>query len=80
MSVFKRSQKIRINQHREFSKGTSMGVEGREVKRPALHKGLLCNRAFLYAPHSFLLISNKFWMGGSSAVMLLNPTLAFIGW
>ncbi len=23
----------------------------------------LCARAFLYAPYSFLLISNKFWMG-----------------
>ncbi len=36
--------------------------------------------AFLYAPYSFLLISNKFWIGGrvggSSAVMLLNRTSA----
>jgi hypothetical protein len=24
----------------------------------------LCSGAFLYAPYSFLLISNKFWMGG----------------
>jgi hypothetical protein len=34
----------------------------------------------LYAPYSFLLISNKFWMGervgGSSAIMLLNLTCA----
>jgi hypothetical protein len=44
------------------------------LKRPALHKGLLCTGAFLYAPYSFLLISKKFWMGGSSAVMLLNHT------
>jgi hypothetical protein len=24
----------------------------------------VCTGAFLYAPYSFLLISNKFWMGG----------------
>jgi hypothetical protein len=32
----------------------------------------LCTGAFLYAPYSFLKISNKFWMWGSNAVMLLN--------
>ncbi len=47
-----------------------------------MQKNLLCTGAFLYAPYSFLLISNKFWMvagggeaGGSSAVLLLNRTL-----
>ncbi len=41
---------------------------------------MLCTGAFLYAPYSFLLIYNKFWIwgrvGGSSAVMLLNRTSA----
>ncbi len=36
----------------------------------------LCTGAFLYAPYSFLLISNKFWMGGrvGGAVLLCYLT------
>jgi hypothetical protein len=38
----------------------------------------ICTGEFLYAHYSFLLISNKFWMGGSvggrSTVILLNRT------
>jgi hypothetical protein len=34
--------------------------------------------AFLYVPYSFLLISNKFCNGGSSAVMLLNRTVMLL--
>jgi hypothetical protein len=39
----------------------------------------LCTGAFLYAPYSFLLISNKFSRGGGSAVMLLNRTEGVVG-
>jgi hypothetical protein len=38
------------------------------------HLHLLCTGAFLFVPYSVLLISNKFWNGGSRAVMLLNRT------
>jgi hypothetical protein len=44
----------------------------------SLYQNSLHTGAFLYVPYNFLLISNKFWMGGSSAVMLLNRTNAII--
>jgi hypothetical protein len=48
-----------------------------EVKEPisnTSNETLLCTGLFLYLLYSFLLISNKFCNGGSSAVMLLNRT------
>jgi hypothetical protein len=46
-----------------------MGNQTINVGLVSIHSTFYVPERFLYAPYSFLLISNKFWMGGGDAIL-----------